>query len=82
MACDVLRHFNQFGHKGVSNVKISILGLIFADPMSEQISHHRDIIDVQWIHHLLTTLPMGINTMDKAPKVGKWYKMRKFNKEK
>ena len=79
---DVSHHFNQSNQLGVKDIKVYILDFIYAGPRTTAGKALRDIIEFHWIHRLRTTLPMGINTINKASHFGQAYKMWKANKQK
>ena len=79
---DVSRHFNSINHNGFTDMKIHIVEFIHAHPDSKFAAALRNIIEFHWIQKLRTVLPMGLNTMDKAPLPSEhcrvWRKKRQF----
>ena len=69
---DVSKHFNGTDHQGTKDLKIYVLDFIYAHPKSEMAKSLRDTIEFHWIYRLRTSLPIGMNTMDKPPLPSKW----------
>ena len=77
---EVAKHFNKPDHEGKQDVKIHILDFIHAHHTTPMAKSLRDLIEFHWIHRLGSVLPIGLNTMDKAPTQTKWYSIWKASK--
>ena len=56
-------HFTSTNHQVLNNVKIHVLDFILLPPKGEKSRKLHDSIVVDWIHHLSTGLPCGLNTL-------------------
>ncbi len=64
---DMGRHFNSSGHSGTADLTVHVLDFIYA---LERAGFALDLhlqVEFNWIETLKTMLPLGLNTMDKAP---------------
>ena len=57
-------HFNTNKHEGLNDVKIYVLDFIHAKPDTAKGKYLLDKIELNWIHKLKTSAPLGLNTMD------------------
>ena len=64
---EIAKHFNENGHNGTEDVKIHIVDFIHLSPNSEAGGILRDTIEMNWIHRLHSSQPIGLNTLDKPP---------------
>ena len=63
---DIGRHFNQGGHHDERDITITILDFIYAPPKSKFTLELSLQIKFNWIQHLRTMLPLGLNTKDRT----------------
>lgn len=73
---DTGRHFNLPDHRGTRDLEIHILDYIRAPPDSATAAVLRDKKEYTWIQRLRSQIPMGINTMDRMPRVPRDYRLR------
>ena len=64
---DVSRHFNLENHIVFIDTRNNIVDFIHIPPESKFAAVLRTIIEFHWIQKPGTVIPMGLNTMDKAP---------------
>lgn len=70
---EVSRHFNQPDHKGLDDVKIHIVDFIYLNGNTTEGLYIRNHIEMNWIHRLHSQFPMGMNAMEKPPKINPRY---------
>jgi hypothetical protein len=58
------RHFRLPDHRGLMDFEIHVLDFIHQAPRSASGLQIRNKIELNWIHHLRTPAPLGLNMLD------------------